>query len=308
MTTSNASAAKAQPKECLFKNAPQERHWVGDGFFVSSLITPDPKVHGHYDPFILLDYAAPKDFSASTKQRGVGEHPHRGFETVTFAIQGEISHRDSGGGGGTIMAGGCQWMTAGRGVVHEELFSKEFSARGGTLEMVQVWVNLPAKHKMTTPRYQGFADAVIPSVTLADTVTAKVFAGALRDVRGPCSTHTPINVYDVQFSEKSGPALKREVTLDLPAGSNTLALVLRGNMTIGGQDVATGEIAVLGQEGVVVTIGTTDQHARVLVLNGQPIKEPIVAHGPFVMNTTAEIEQAIGDYRSGKMGHLGSSR
>lgn len=304
MKSQQTARKQEAAKTLLFKNARTETHWVGDGFFVSSLIFPNPPVSSHYDPFVMLDYAAPRDFAPSDKQRGVGEHPHRGFETVTFAIQGEISHRDSGGGGGTITAGGCQWMTAGRGVVHEELLSKSFAKSGGTLEMVQLWVNLPARLKMTQPRYQGVSSEQIPSVELADGVRARVIAGAFQKTKGPCATHTPMNVYDLTFAATTTKQ-PRVVTLDLPEGTNTLLLVLRGPATIAGQDVGAGEIAVMSREGSQVPLEAGATPARILVLNGQPLSEPMVAHGPFVMNTKQEIEQAIRDYQSGKMGHLG---
>jgi redox-sensitive bicupin YhaK (pirin superfamily) len=294
-------AANAPKKKMIFKMAKTETHWVGDGFFVSTLIYPDPKISSHFDPFVLLDYAAPKEFSPSQKQRGVGEHPHRGFETVTFAIQGEISHRDSGGGGGTIGAGECQWMTAGRGVVHEEFFSKQFSDKGGVLEMVQVWVNLPASFKMTAPKYQGVTKDQIPVAQLAKGVNAKVFAGTLNKVVGPCSTHTPMNAFDVSFD---GSAIQ-DVVVPLPVGSNTLVLVLRGELSVSDQHIKAGEVAVLSQEGAAVEmLSKAGGGARALVLNGMPINEPMVASGPFVMNTQAEIAQAISDYRAGKMGRL----
>ncbi len=286
-------------KSILFKQSKTETHWVGDGFFVSTLIAPHPAVQSHFDPFILMDYAAPKEFPPSEKQRGIGEHPHRGFETVTFAIQGEISHRDSGGGGGTIKEGGIQWMTAGSGVVHEELFSKEFSKRGGTLEMVQLWVNLAKKDKMTKPRYQGFTAAEIPSVDVQKGLRARVYAGALSGKKGPCLSHSPMNVYELILN---GPEAG-QIQIPLAVDTNTLILVLRGNVTIAGEQCATGQVAVLSRDGAAVSLSSKET-VRMLLLNGAPLNDPIVAHGPFVMNTAEEINQAIADYQSGKMGHL----
>lgn len=295
MTERESKAAKS----VLLKQSKTETHWVGDGFFVTTLIAPHPAVQSHFDPFILMDYAAPKDFPPSEKQRGVGEHPHRGFETVTFALQGEISHRDSGGGGGTIKEGGIQWMTAGSGVVHEELFSKDFSSRGGTLEMVQLWVNLAKKHKFTKPRYQGFTSAEIPSVELQKGAQARIYAGQLAGKTGPCLSHSVMNVFELTLSG----AAAGNIQIPLAEGTNTLILVLRGDVSIVTQRCASGEVAVLSREGTIVTFSSKES-ARMLILNGEPLNEPIVAHGPFVMNTSEEINQAIADYQSGKMGQL----
>lgn len=297
--------SSVQAKSLLFVSKPTETHWVGDGFLVSSLVLPNSRFFPFADPFLMLDYAAPRSFAASSQQRGVGEHPHRGFETVTFAIQGEIAHRDSGGGGGTIGTGGCQWMTAGRGVVHEELFSEAFSNAGGLFEMVQVWVNLPARHKMTEPKYQGFAAKDIPVVELSDGIRVRVFAGELAGVRGPCETHTPIHVYDVLASTGAVNSPSDRLTrLAVPKGSNTLVLVLRGCVDVGQNEIQAGELGFLSRDEELVEMVLKGAEARCLVLAGVPIGEPFAAYGPFVMNTREEIEQAMADYRDGKMGRL----
>lgn len=291
---------KQNHKKLIMKRVQNERHWVGDGFYVSSMVLPDPAVYSHHDPFVMLDYAAPRHFEASLKPKGIGEHPHRGFETVTFAIQGEISHRDSGGGGGTIGAGEVQWMTAGSGLVHEEFFSESFTKAGGIMEMVQLWVNLPRKFKMTQPKYQGIEKSKIPKVQLAQGISAKVFAGELQGTKGPCSTFTQINVYELEIKKSE------KFLLQLREATNTLCLLLRGNIAFDSEAVQQGELAVLSQEGSQIELYASgpEESSRLLVLNAEPINEPIVAHGPFVMNTKEEILQAIQDYQSGKMGRL----
>jgi redox-sensitive bicupin YhaK (pirin superfamily) len=278
--------------------AATSEHWVGDGFRVRSVISPngDPRIQS---PFLLLDHAASRYFEPATERRGVGEHPHRGFETVTFAYKGEIEHRDSTGGGGTIGAGDVQWMTAAGGLVHEEMHSRKFTEKGGELEMVQLWVNLPAKHKLTTPGYQALLDKDFPRLTLG-AAKARLIAGALEGENGPARTHSPMTVFDLAFSE----AGQSEFTL--PGGYTALVFALEGDIKVGSeaQALRPGELAVmkLSDGNAIWVRGAKD--ARVLVLSGEPINEPVAAYGPFVMNTQAEIMEAIRDYQSGKMGHL----
>lgn len=279
--------------------AATSEHWVGDGFRVRSVISPggDPKVQS---PFLLLDHATRRYFPPASERRGVGEHPHRGFETVTFAYRGEIQHRDSTGGGGIIGAGDVQWMTAAGGLVHEEMHSQRFTEQGGDMEMVQLWVNLPAKHKLSTPGYQALLDKDFPRLTLG-AARARLIAGSLNDVQGPARTHSPMTVFDLEFTE-AGPA-----EFGLPSHFNSLVFTLEGEVRVGAdaQLVRPGDLAVLtrGEGGLVMLQGAKD--ARVLVLSGEPIDEPVAAYGPFVMNTQAQILEAIRDYQSGKMGHLG---
>jgi redox-sensitive bicupin YhaK (pirin superfamily) len=270
-------------------------HWVGDGFRVKSVIGPngDPRIQS---PFLLLDHAAPRHFTPATERRGVGEHPHRGFETVTFAYQGEIDHRDSAGGGGTIGTGDVQWMTAAGGLVHEELHSRRFSEQGGNMEMVQLWVNLPAKHKLSKPGYQALLDKDFPRLSLG-AAQARLIAGKLNSETGPAHTHTPMTVFDLRFAE-TGPA-----EFELPAGFTTLLFSLEGQVQAG-QPLLPGDLAVLGRGDAGVVRLQAESGARVLVLSGEPIDEPVASYGPFVMNTQAEIAQAVRDYQSGKMGHL----
>lgn len=273
-------------------------HWVGNGFPVRTLFSH--QTFGQWiSPFLMLDYAGPAVFSPSEEPRGVGEHPHRGFETVTIVYQGELEHRDSAGNHGKIGPGDVQWMTAASGVVHEEWHEQAFTKRGGVLEMVQLWVNLPAKDKMSPPRYQEILDRQIPVVDLDGAGTARVIAGELRGTKGPAMTFTPLHVWDVRL--KAG----QRTELDFPAGSTTLFLVLKGEVILNGTEpTSKAELAVFDRKEGSVTVETQGQDSTLLVLSGEPIDEPVASHGPFVMNTPAEIHQAISDYRSGKMGHL----
>ncbi|MEO6808896.1 MAG: pirin family protein [Isosphaeraceae bacterium] len=270
-------------------------HWVGNGFPVRTLISPQE--HGEaLSPFLLLDYAGPAEFAPSDEPRGVGEHPHRGFETVTIVYQGELEHRDSAGNHGKIGPGDVQWMTAASGIIHEEWHEQEFTKRGGVLEMVQLWVNLPAKDKASPPRYQELLDRTIPVVDLDGLGAVRVIAGEFRGATGPARTFTPVSVLDVQL--KAGSRL----VLDLPDGQTALLCVLNGQLSINGSATAsTAKLAILDREGDQVVL-ETQGGARLLALTGEPIHEPVVSHGPFVMNTREEIRQAVEDYRAGRMG------
>jgi redox-sensitive bicupin YhaK (pirin superfamily) len=277
----------------------QSEHWVGDGFRVRSVISPDgdPNVQS---PFLLLDHAARRYFEPAAERRGVGEHPHRGFETVTFAYRGEIEHRDSSGGGGIIGPGDVQWMTAASGIVHEEKHSQRFTAQGGELEMVQLWVNLPAKHKLSQPGYQSLLDKDFPRLTLG-AAQARLVAGTLEQTEGPARTHSPMTIFDLNFGEDGAS----EFTL--PGSFTTLTFALEGELRVGDEPRALqpGALAVLERQADAPVRIHAAKGARVLVLSGEPIAEPVAAYGPFVMNTRAEIMQAVRDYQSGKMGHLG---
>lgn len=273
-------------------------HWVGDGFPVRSLFSYATHAK-QLSPFLLLDYAGPAEFAPSSKPRGVGQHPHRGFETVTIVYKGEVSHRDSTGQGGTIGPGDVQWMTAGSGILHEEFHSEAFSRSGGTLEMVQLWVNLPAKDKMTAPAYQAIVNANIPQVPLADgSGQIRVIAGQYGDAQGPAHTFSPMQVWDVKLNAG------RTVELAAAEGWNTALVVLHGNVRINGQHAAhEGQLVVLDAKGSDVLIeASTD--ASVLLLSGEPINEPVVGHGPFVMNNWDEIDQAMADFNSGHFGEI----
>ncbi|MFM5954055.1 MAG: pirin family protein [Novosphingobium sp.] len=269
-------------------------HWVGDGFPVRSLFSYNGDTKA-VSPFLLFDYAGPWNFDPSDGQpRGVGQHPHRGFETVTIVYDGEVSHKDSTGGGGTIGTGEVQWMTAGGGIIHEEYHSPGFSKTGGPFRMVQLWVNLPAKDKMTPARYQAITRDTIPTVQL-DGGTARIIAGELNGTKGPASTFTPINLWDLRLKADA------EVTLPLPAGHTTMLAVLSGHITVDGKGVGEAEIARLSLDGEGAVI-KADGDAIVLVLTGEPIDEPVVGYGPFVMNSEDEIRQAFADFNSGRFG------
>ncbi len=273
-------------------------HWVGDGFHVRSMISP--QTHGeHLSPFILLDYAAPETFTPATARRGVGRHPHRGFETVTIVYDGELEHRDSTGAGGTIGPGDVQWMTAAAGILHEEFHSKAFAAKGGTMEMVQLWVNLPAKHKNTKPGYQTLIEKDIPVVELRGKAgTVRVIAGDYNGNKGPARTFTPINIWDVRLRRD------RSAKLTLPDGHSLAVVVLAGAIEVNGAEIVrAGELVVLAREGGEIML-EADGDAKLLVLSGEPIDEPVVAHGPFVMNTVGEIKQAMLDFQAGRFGEL----
>jgi redox-sensitive bicupin YhaK (pirin superfamily) len=273
------------------------RHWVGNGFPVSSMFSYDSAPS--LSPFLLLDYAAPADFLPSPSPRGVGEHPHRGFETVTVVYQGEVEHRDSTGNKGRIGPGDVQWMTAASGIVHEEMHGREFTAKGGTMEMVQLWVNLPARLKMTPPGYQDIVSPTIPVATLpAGAGTVRVIAGQFESARGPARTQTPIDVWDMRLQAK------KTANFRIPEGHAAALLFLRGGGLVNGADaVDEGDLAVLDRHGESVSLEAAAD-STILVLSGAPIDEPVVGYGPFVMNTEAEIRKAMEDYRSGRMGSL----
>lgn len=273
-------------------------HWVGDGFPVRSMFSPQS--HGAaLSPFILLDYAPPTEFAPAPQKRGVGVHPHRGFETVTIVYSGEVDHRDSTGSGGHIGPGDVQWMTAASGILHEEFHSAAFTKSGGVMEMVQLWVNLPAKDKMSQPGYQTLLDAEIPSVTLADGAgRVRVIAGAYAGAKGPARTFTPVNIWDVRLQAGAKTAL------ELPEGHTLAVLVQSGVVKLNGEALARdSQLAVFERQGGAIEL-EAEGAAKMLVLSGEPIEEPVAWYGPFVMNTEAEIRQAITDFNAGKFGDL----
>jgi len=287
-----------EPKKLVRIHQSSRMHWVGNGFPVRSVFDYNG-LGRELSPFLLLDYAAPYSFPPGNEKRGVGAHPHKGFETVTVAYQGELEHRDSSGGGGKIGAGDVQWMTAGNGIVHEEFHSGDFTRKGGPLQMVQLWVNLSAKDKRAQPGYQTLLNAQIPSVSLPDDAgTVRVISGEFAGQKGPARTFTPINLWDVNL--RAG----KPAEFPLPDGHTTTFLVLSGEVTVsGGQTAREGDLAIFERNGSSITV-TAKSDTKLLVMDGDPIAEPIVGQGPFVMNSRAEIQQAFEDYQLGKMGEL----
>lgn len=272
-------------------------HWVGDGFPVRTLFFYQ-NLGKQMSPFLMLDYAGPHDFPTTSSKKGVGSHPHRGFETVTIVYKGEVSHKDSTGQGGTIGPGDVQWMTAGAGILHEEFHSEQFARDGGVLEMIQLWVNLPAKDKMAKPTYQAILDKEIPSINLSDSIgTARVIAGQYEGQNGPARTFTPMNVIDL--------SVKKGSSLDIPApeGWNTSLVVLKGAIESEGSEATAARMLMFSRQGQGIRI-SAQEDSVVLLLSGEPIDEPIVGHGPFVMNTKEEIAQAVADFNNGSFGSI----
>lgn len=280
------------------------QHWVGNGFPVRSLFSYDT-LGQRVSPFLLLDYAGPAEFkpaSTSGEKRGVGTHPHRGFETVTIVYKGEVTHQDSTGSGGTIGPGDVQWMTAASGILHDEFHSPAFTKTGGPLEMVQLWVNLPAKDKMAAPRYQGIVDQEIPSVALPEVAgNVRVIAGNFDGHQGPAQTFTPINVWDVRLGQG------KDAVLTLPEGHTVALVVLHGTVLVDDTVVREAQMALLERDGDRLRL-EANSDATLLLLSGEPINEPIVGHGPFVMNTQAEIATAMADFNAGRFGTIGQGR
>lgn len=272
-------------------------HWVGDGFPVRTLFFYQD-LGKQMSPFLMLDYAGPAEFPSTTERKGVGSHPHRGFETVTIVYEGEVAHKDSTGQGGVIGPGDVQWMTAGSGILHEEFHSESFARSGGTLEMVQLWVNLPAKLKMTKPAYQAILDKQIPVTDLSNGAgQARIIAGEFDGHIGPASTFTPLNVIDLKL--KRGSA-----SIPVPEGWNTSLVVMKGAVEAGEGVVAKdAQMLMFSNQGQDIQFNVLEDSIA-LLLSGEPINEPIVGYGPFVMNTKEEIAQAMQDFNSGSFGRI----
>ncbi|WP_251359825.1 pirin family protein [Kangiella sp. TOML190] len=285
-------------KNVIAINSAPAKHWVGNAFHVSSMFSYQS--HGEtLSPFLLLDHAAPKVFEPSANKRGVGEHPHRGFETVTIVYQGEVEHRDSTGAGGVIGTGDVQWMTAGSGIMHEEFLSTDFTQTGGEMEMAQLWVNLPAKHKMTTPKYQDIQASQIPTLQLGDNAgQLRLIAGDYQDSHGPASTFSPLQVMDTRINAG------KKIELELNQGWTGAVVVLSGTVEINSERlVRERQMAVLSTEGTGVSIEANND-AKLLILSGEPLNEPIVGYGPFVMNSREEIEATLRDFKNGDFGSI----
>jgi hypothetical protein len=280
--------------------APREPHYVGDGFRVHNFIPSGYRLDmQRMDPFILLDYNSPFYFPPSDKPRGVSVHPHRGFETVTIAYQGQVAHHDSSGNSGVIGVGDVQWMTAASGILHKEYHEEEFSKNGGYFQMAQLWVNLPAKYKMSAPKYQGITNSQINKYELADHKgVIEVIAGNYKNVKGVATTFSPVNMFNAKLEEGTKAAFT------FPSNYNTALLVVDGEINVNGlQTIAENNFVLFENEGEDFNIEATKK-STVLILSGEPLNEPISAQGPFVMNTREEIVQAIKDYNLGKFGYL----
>jgi quercetin 2,3-dioxygenase len=277
---------------------PGSTHMVGDGFPVRNLF-PSNELDRQVDPFLMLDYAGPQYFSSTDQPRGVGEHPHRGFETVTIVYEGRVAHRDSAGNAGVIGPGDVQWMTAASGIVHEEMHEALWAKKGGMLHAIQLWVNLPQAHKMSAPGYQTILNADVPAVELdGGAGRIRVIAGTFRAHKGPAHTFTPIELYDLQL------AAGRRIEVTMPDGHNTAVFVLQGRAAVNeSQEAGEAELIVCTRNGSQVSVDAHEA-SRLLVMSGKPIEEPIARYGPFVMNTKAELIEAMQDYQAGKMGHL----
>lgn len=285
----------AKPVRAVYQ--PGSAYMVGDGFPVRNLF-PSNDLDRAVDPFLMLDYAGPQYFPPTDHPRGVGEHPHRGFETVTIVYEGVLAHRDSAGHAGVIGPGDVQWMTAASGIVHEEFHEKVFAKKGGTLHAIQLWVNLPRVSKMSAPGYQTILNANIPAVDLDGQGTVRVIAGSFLGQKGPARTFTAIQLYDMQL--KAGG----RASLMVPEGDNSSIFVLQGRASVNGsREAGEAELIVLERNGSQIMIAA-QADSRLLVMSGTPIDEPIARYGPFVMNTKVELMQAVQDYQAGKMGHL----
>jgi len=290
--------------------APTRPHWVGDGFQVYPIFN-NLAFTNELSPFLMLDYGAPKYFKPTSRKLGVGQHPHRGFETVTIAFQGEVEHGDSAGHRDTIGPGDVQWMTAASGIIHEEFHSSKFAKEGGTFEMIQLWVNLPAKYKMTTPRYQPILKDEIPVMPLPGGVgEVRVIAGECGGVIGKASTFSPVNLWDVHLAATRGSA----ASLLIPEGHKCIVFVRSGTLNVGGggqpgdaqsspQRIEMAQAAVLTDDGTTLHLENVgSEPCKFMILSGEPLNEPIANRGPFVMNTESELNQAMMDYQSGRMG------
>ena len=271
---------------------------VGDGFRVYNYFPNGYQLREKLSPFLMLDFNPAFDFGASNHPRGVDVHPHKGFETVTIAYKGSIEHYDSTGNSGVINPGDVQWMTAGAGILHKEFHEKEFSKKGGPFEMVQLWVNLPRKDKLTPAKYQALVASEMNKVVLPDDDgTVSVIAGKFNDVKGSASTFTEINVFDVRLNQNG------ELTTNIPATDNTAILVIEGSAEVNGQHAALHNFVLFKNEGETVTIKAKEKSV-LLLLSGVPINEPIAQYGPFVMNTQQELQETFREFESGKFGVL----
>ncbi len=296
MTAQTTKAKEMKKVEMIV--APPPKHWVGDGFHVHGFLPRGPLHAERMSPFYLLDYNALTDFPPREQPFGVGPHPHRGFETVTIAYKGKVAHHDSRGGGGVIGEGDVQWMTAGSGLLHKEYHEQEYNRQGGPFQMVQLWVNLPAKDKMTEPKYQAITNGEMGRVSLPLGGEVEIIAGEFGGVKGPATTFTPVHLYNLKL--KKGEA----IDLSFPAGFTTALLAIEGSALLNGEEkLPLNSLALLEQEGEEFRVAALEDGVF-LLMSGEPLNEPIAQYGPFLMNTQAEIAQAIDDYQQGKFGYL----
>ncbi len=278
--------------------APPPKHWVGDGFNVHGFFPHGPLTGERMSPFFLLDYNSLVDFPPREKPFGVGSHPHRGFETVSIAYKGKVAHHDSRGGGGVIGEGDVQWMTAGSGLLHKEYHEEEYNKQGGPFQMVQLWVNLPAKDKMTTPKYQAITNAEMGRVALEKGGEVEIIAGEFGGVKGPATTFSPVHLYNLK------PKAGEKIELSFPAGYTTAILAIEGSVTLNNSEtLPTNQLALFERDGEDIRVEALED-SILLVMSGEPLNEPIAQYGPFLMNTRAEIAEAIDDYNTGKFGYL----
>lgn len=278
--------------------SPTNTHMVGDGFKVMNYFPNGKGFEERMSPFFLLDFNAEVNFPPSEISRGVGVHPHRGIETITFAYKGGVEHHDSKGNHGIINKGDIQWMTAGGGVLHKEYHEKNFDKNGGAFEMVQLWINLPKKHKMTPAKYQSILHTSKPKYELPDNKgTVHVVAGEFKGVKGIATAFSPVHIYDIHLNQNA------DLNFSLPATFNTGILVVDGTITVNSSNVPENHYVQLKNESGEIQIKAT-KNCILLLLSGEPLNEPFIGYGPFVMNTEEEINQAIEDYKNGKFGFL----
>jgi redox-sensitive bicupin YhaK (pirin superfamily) len=297
-TITTTAARTARAVEAIY--APPPIHWVGDGFRVMGYFAQDPQLVRKLSPFVLLDYHAPFVYEPTPNlRRGVGPHPHRGFETVTVAFEGSVAHRDSTGAGGVIGPGDVQWMTAGAGILHREYHEERFARAGGRLHLMQIWVNLPAVDKLATPGYQLLERDTIGVVTLPNgDGTLRVIAGEHAGVKGPARTFTPIDMFDVRLDAGG------RLDLDVQPHHNTAILVMNGNVVVNGERAVMNDFVLFGHQGEQIAIEAATADVHLMVLSGEPIDEPVAQYGPFVMNTERELRQAVSDFNRGLFGEL----
>lgn len=288
---------KLRPIELKFQG--HETHWVGNGFRVSQYFPRQMNLLERFTPFILMDYNAPFEFPPSTTPRGIGPHPHRGFETVTFAFEGAVEHHDNKGNHGIIYPGDVQWMTAGEGILHKEYHEKEFNKTGGIFHMIQLWVNLPKKYKWATPRYQDISKKNMGSFDIPDNKgNVTIVAGEFKGIKGPAKTFSPINIYIIDLENKG------DILFTEPGNYNTGMLILEGDLKINNTDCREKDFILFENKDGDIKIESISDKAKIIVLSGEPIDEPIATGGPFVMNTREEIVQASLDFKEGKFGSL----